>query len=62
MPTEQLLQMPAVRTDRFSITHFATYSTQGTVVKQNLQTTEVNPSVIYRCICHYTLYTTHYAH
>jgi hypothetical protein len=27
MPIEQLLQMPAVRTDRFSITGFAMYST-----------------------------------
>jgi hypothetical protein len=49
MSTEQLLQIPAVRTDRFNITGFAKYSTvqystvQGTVIKQNLRTTELKP-------------------
>ena len=38
MPTQQLLQMPAVHTDRFSITRFVTYTAQGTEIKQNLQT------------------------
>jgi hypothetical protein len=28
---------PAVRTDRFSITGFVTFTAQGTVIKQNLQ-------------------------
>ena len=54
MSTEQLLQMPAVRTDCFNITGFVTYSTvQGTVIKQNLQNTKSNKSDIYRCISHY---------
>jgi len=34
MSTEQLLQVPALRTDRFSITGFATYSTQETVINK----------------------------
>ena len=34
---EQLLQMPAVHTDRFSITGFLTFTAQGTVLKQILQ-------------------------
>jgi hypothetical protein len=47
MGIEQLLQMSAVRTDRFNITGFATYSTEGAERKQNLQTTESNISHIY---------------
>jgi hypothetical protein len=38
--TEKLLEMPAVHTDRFIITGFATYTAQGTALHQNLQTTE----------------------
>ena len=57
MSTEQLLQMSAVCTDRFSITRFATYSTQGTAMKQNLQTTETN--CIYTCVRQHTKYTMH---
>ena len=53
--------MPAVRTDRFSITGFATYSTQGTAMKQNIQVTESNPSDIYVFVGHYTQYTIHSA-
>jgi len=33
MPTEQLLQVSVGRTDRFRITAFVTYSTQGTEIK-----------------------------
>ena len=40
MATEQFLQMPAVHTDRFSITGFATFTAQLTVIKQNFQKTE----------------------
>jgi len=53
MSTEQLLQMPAVRTDSFNIAGFVTYSTKGTVIKQNLQITESNTSDIYMCVPHY---------
>ena len=52
MRAEQLLQMAAVRTDRSSITGFATYTAQGTVIKQNLQITESNTRAIYRCVIH----------
>jgi hypothetical protein len=59
MPTEQLFQRPAVRTGRFNITDFATYTTQATVIKQNLQT-ESNTSGTYKCVRHYTQYNIHY--
>jgi len=60
MPTEQLIQMPAVHTDRFSITFFATYSTQGTVIEQNLGKMELKTQVLSVCASvniHNTLYT-----
>jgi hypothetical protein len=34
MTTEQLLEMPAVRTDHFSLTGFASYTIQGTEIKK----------------------------
>ena len=37
MSTQQLLQMSAVCTDRFSVTDFATFSKIGTIIKHNLQ-------------------------
>ena len=55
--TQQLLQMPAVRTDRFSITGFATFSTQGTAMKENIKATESNPSDNYGLVGQYTQYT-----
>jgi hypothetical protein len=58
MATEQLPQMPAVRTDRFNISGFVKFTAQGTVIKQNLQTTESNTNNIYRYRLHYTQYTT----
>ena len=61
MPTEQLLQMPAVCTDCFSITGFATYTTKGRVMKQNLQTTESKTIVNYGWVGHYKQYTMHSA-
>jgi hypothetical protein len=76
MLTEQLLQMPAVHTDRFSVTGFATFTAPWTEIKQILQKlnqTEVITIVAFVSIhsalytthytlhtIHYTLYTTHY--
>jgi hypothetical protein len=37
MPTEQLLQIPVLGRDRFSITGFAKYITKWTEIKRNLQ-------------------------
>ena len=54
MRTEQLLQMPAVRTDRLSITGFITFTAQGTVIKRNLRSTKSNPSDIYGFVGQYT--------
>jgi hypothetical protein len=59
MPTKQMLQMPAVRTDPFSITGFATFTTKGIVIKRNLQTTESSTSDIYGCAGHCSQYTIH---
>jgi putative heme degradation protein len=55
MATQQLVQMSAVRTDRFNITGFATFTVQETVIKQILQTAESNPSDIYVFVGQYTL-------
>ena len=57
MPTEQLLQMPAVCTDRFSITGFATYSTQWTEIKnykKTVQTQGVSTGAPTPYTIHYT--------
>jgi hypothetical protein len=61
MPTYQLLQMPAVHTDRFSNTGFVFFTAQGTVIKQNLQTAESNISNIYGLAGHHTKYALHSA-
>jgi hypothetical protein len=61
MPIEQLFQRPAVRTGRFNITDFATYTTQATVIKQNLQT-ESKINGTYSFVRHYTQYNIHYTH
>jgi len=69
MSPEQLLQMPAVRTDSFSITGFVTFTTQGTVIKQNLQTQVISTGAFLtihnkKCTIYinHILYTAHYTH
>jgi hypothetical protein len=49
--------MPAVRTDRFSIAGFVTFSVQGTEIKQNLQTKVVTIGTEYKI--HSTQYNIH---
>ena len=60
MSTAQLLQMAVVDTDRFRITGFAVYTTQGTVMKQNIQATETQViSMDSYVTLHSTLYAIH---
>jgi hypothetical protein len=67
MPAEHLLQMPAVRTGRFRITGFGTYTAQGTVIKNYKKTESVvstGHQSLYTIhsapyIAHYTLNITH---